>query len=232
MDENDWDEWISKVCATDPIPDDPHNDSWTVTPRGPSLNVGEIDGAVDRLTKWQSTKAFSDDVMRLCGRCPSSDYFLRPRLKFLHDAFVLAEFSVKRGVDQVRLELPRERWPDGHIKIGTRIFKIEITSTHGGRKLGDEYRKVKDSELLVEDDPVEDWIARADSVPAYLDQTISDKVARNYSSPCWLVVYLNISEWGIRQKQIEQVIAGVIFRHRSQFENISVLWKGRLYSDH
>ncbi|SIO55943.1 hypothetical protein SAMN05443247_08163 [Bradyrhizobium erythrophlei] len=44
------------------------------------------------------------------------------------------------------------------------------------------------------------------------------------------MVYLNIDEWGIRQTQIEQVIIDTIFRYRDRFENLSVLWKGKLYS--
>jgi len=80
-----------------------------------------------------------------------------------------------------------------------------VTSTHGDRKLGEEYRKAQ--RLAVRSGP-KDWIARADLIPGYLDKAIRDKVNRYraaYSS-WWLVVYLNIDEWGIRQKEIEQVI--------------------------
>lgn len=232
MDENDWDEWIAKVCEADPLPGAVCDDARIVTDRGSPLTTEEIDRAIDQLAKWQSAKVFSGHVMQLCSRCSSSDYFLQPRLKFLHDAFVLAEFAIKRNADQIRLASRNERWPDGQVKISTHTFNVEVTSTHGGRKLGEEYRKTKGTELVVEYDPVEDWVARADSIPEYLDQAIRDKIDMNYSSPCWLVVYLNISEWDIRQEQIRQVIAGTISRYSDQFENISVLWKGRLYSGH
>jgi hypothetical protein len=43
------------------------------------------------------------------------------------------------------------------------------------------------------------------------------------------LVYLNISEYGIRQKETEAVIAEVKTRYGQAFEAISVLWKGRLY---
>jgi hypothetical protein len=78
---------------------------------------------------------------------------------------------------------------------------------------------------------LDDWVARADSIPEYLDKAIGDKVNRYGAArnACWLVVYLNIDEWGIRQTQIEQVIADTIFRYRDRFENLSVLWKGKLY---
>ena len=103
-----------------------------------------------------------------------------------------------------------------------------MTSTHGDRKLGEEYRKPSGWRS----DPVEDWVARAESIPEYLDKAISDKVNRYEAAcnACWLAVYLNIDEWGIGQTQIEQVIADTISRYRDRFENLSVLWKGKLYS--
>jgi len=57
-------------------------------------------------------------------------------------------------------------------------------------------------------DPVEDWHARADSIPGYLDTAIRDKVSRYGArySDCWLVGYLNIDEGAFRQREIEQVI--------------------------
>jgi hypothetical protein len=113
------------------------------------------------------------------------------------------------------------------VRLAGKIHNIEVTSTHGGRKLGDEYREVGD--LTVEMDPVEDWVARGESIPKYLDEAISAKSKKRYSAPCWLVVYLNISEWGIRQTQTEVTITQVKARYASSFEAISVLWKGLLH---
>jgi len=148
--------------------------------------------------------------------------------KFLHDAYVLAKFAGKVGADEVCLAPKNETWPDGFVRLGDRVHKVEVTSTHGDRKLGEGYRNPSGWRS----DPVEDWVARADSIPEYLDKAIGDKVNRYGAArnACWLVVYLNIDEWGIRQTQIEQVIADTIFRYRDRFENLSVLWKGKLYS--
>ncbi|MCP1912688.1 hypothetical protein J2R96_005168 [Bradyrhizobium elkanii] len=65
-----------------------------------------------------------------------------------------------------------------------------------------------------------------------MDSAIRDKVTRYGArySDCWLVVYLNIHEWGIRQRQIEQVIAETMIRYSDYFQEVSVLWKGNLYS--
>jgi len=45
----------------------------------------------------------------------------------------------------------------------------------------------------------------------------------------WIVVYLNIGEYGIRQKETEPVIAEIKARHSEAFVAITVLWKGKLY---
>jgi hypothetical protein len=55
------------------------------------------------------------------------------------------------------------------------------------------------------------------------------KSKKRYSEPCCLVVYLNIGEFGIRQKETEATIAEMKARYASSFDSIWVLWKGRLY---
>jgi len=125
----------------------------------------------------------------------------------------------------VRLAAAFERWPDGQVKIAEETHNIEVTSTHGDRKLGEEYRNVRAPTL----DPVENWIARAESIPHFLDQAVRKKAEKGYSDPCWLVVYLNISEYGIRQLETEREIAAIKARYAASFESISVLWKQKLY---
>ena len=154
----------------------------------------------------------------------SEDWFNRPYLKFPHDAYVLAEFVKLTPVESVRLAGASERWPDGYVKIAGKIQNLEITSTHGGRKLGDEYQGVK----RVQMDPVENWIARAESIPHYLREAIDGKRKKNYGSSCWLVVYLNINELGIRQAGVESAIEAVKAEFAASFEAISVLWKAKL----
>ena len=194
-------------------------------PAGSRLTQEDIEDAKSRLACWQSSTTFNNDTKALCNRCLSSDYFLQPRLKFLHDAYVLAKFAKLRGVDQVRLAARTEKWPDGFVKIQNSTFNIEVTSTHGGRKLGDEYLHMKGWRF----DPVEDWVARADSIPQYLEEAIATKVEKKYADPYWLTVYLNINEWGIRQKVIEQVIRDIKRQHIEHFIDITVIWKGKLY---
>jgi hypothetical protein len=89
----------------------------------------------------------------------------------------------------------------------------------------DEYRGVKIAKM----DPVQNWVARAESIPHYLEEAITAKCKKNYGSPCWLIVYLNISEWGIRQAETERTIEAAKAQFAGSFEAISVLWKEKLY---
>jgi len=221
------DEWIDKACAADPLFDD-LDIADEPFPAGPSPTQEEIDAACAELTRWQSPDAFHNIERPLRLRSTGPDFFLQPQLKFLHEAYVIAKFAAKVGADQVRLAERRDQWPDGFVRIGKCAINVEVTSTHGGRKLGEEYRKSSGWRV----DPVQDWHARADSIPEYLNAVITDKVSRygDRYTDCWLVVYLNIDEWGVRQQEVEQVITDTMARYRSQFRNISVLWKGKLYS--
>jgi hypothetical protein len=215
------DDWIDQLLEADPLTIDIDDDDDE--PVGPPPTESELDTARRLLGRWQSPEDFSNTTLAMCKRCRSADYFNRPRLKFLHDAYVLAKFARLREADSVHLGA--DQWPDGFIKLQGKTHNIEVTSTHGGRKLGQEYRHVRGPTL----DPVENWIERADSIPKYLDEAITGKSQKNYASPCWLVVYLNISEYGIKQIETEQVIAATKARYAAGFVAISVLWKGKLY---
>jgi hypothetical protein len=90
-------------------------------------------------------------------------------------------------------------------------MNVEVTSAHmPGRKMGEEY-KFDTGAML---DPVEDWIERANAIPTALDDAIRRKIEKRYSSPAWLVVYLNLNEYGIRQQQTEAGIAQAKQRYR------------------
>jgi hypothetical protein len=84
---------------------------------------------------------------------------------------------------------------------------------------------VKESML----DPVDNWVERAESIPRYLEEAIGAKSRKRYGSACWLVVYLSINEFGIRQRETEDAIQAIKARYAGSFERISVLWKRQVY---
>jgi hypothetical protein len=67
------------------------------------------------------------------------------------------------------------------------------------------------------------------SHPAALKARVEGKAKKRYGSRATLLVYLNISEYGIRQKETEKIIAEIKAEHAPDFEQIIVLWKDRLY---
>jgi hypothetical protein len=66
-------------------------------------------------------------------------------------------------------------------------------------------------------------------IPRHLTETIERKSKKHYGSPCWLVVYLNINEYGIRQTETEQAISAAKAPYLADFVDISALWKRKLY---
>jgi hypothetical protein len=216
---DDLDELIDSACENDPIEVVEFIDDEA----GPPLSKDEIRQAWDNLSTWQSSTDFRNAVHLLCKRCNSPDWFNRPNLKFLHDAFVLAEVVGHLAVDQVRLAAPADRWPDGYVRVGNKEHNIEVTSAHGGRKLGAEYKNVTKPEL------VPGMAVPVGKIAHDLDAAIQAKVDKHYGSRSWLVVYLNIHDWfGIRQTEAESAIALMKQKHAQSFEAIHVLWKDKV----
>jgi hypothetical protein len=126
-------------------------------------------------------------------------------------------------VDQVRLAARADQWPDGYVRVGNKEHNVEVTSAHGGRKLGAEYKKVTKPEL-VPSIAVPAWKIARD-----LDAAIQAKVDRRYGSRSWLVVYLNMHDWfGVRQTEAESAIGLMKQKHAQSFEAIYVLWKHKV----
>lgn len=189
------------------------------------LSADELKEASDKLAQWHFSADFQRIVHDLCKRCRSSEFFNNPHCSFLRDAFVLAEFAHRKNADRVRLARPSDQWPDGHVTIGGKDENVEVTiALTPGRRMGDEYRFATKCEL----DPVHNWIERAAAIPGALDKAISQKIAKHYPIGTWLVVYLNINDYGIRQVETEAAIAAVKQRHAASFGSIFVLWKDKL----
>jgi hypothetical protein len=88
MSRDSLDEWIDKALEADPLP----MVEVDVPEHGPPLTDSELRCAQDHLSKWQAPPDFINATKALCERCLSKDWFRSPRLKFLHNAYVLADF--------------------------------------------------------------------------------------------------------------------------------------------
>jgi hypothetical protein len=92
-----------------------------------------------------------------------------------------------------------------------------------GRKMWQEYQPGAKGEL----DGVENWEQRADAIPGALEKAIKDKIAKRYGSKLWLVVYLNMNDYGIRQFETEQAIASIKERYADPSMQLFVIWKDK-----
>jgi hypothetical protein len=195
---------------------------------GHLLQDGELKVLHEGLAEWHAPSDFQSAVNALHRRSTSKVIFNNPRQKFLLDAWTLAEFAVRHeAVDQVKLAGPDDRWPDGYVRTAGATKNVEVTiALLPGRKMGAEY---KTGTGTIEHDPVENWVARGDAIPGALEAAITRKIAKRYSSRAWLVVYVSLGEYGIRQQQTERAIAQIKLQHAGSFEGLFVLWKDKVY---
>src|SRR5262245_8695380 len=191
------------------------------------LSAEELRAAREMLSQWQLPSVFRKAVDKLARQCCSADWFNSSSLGFLHDAYVLAEFTKYKRVKKVRLSALREQWPDGQIEVPGQRLNVEITMVMApNRRIGDEYRFEGNFELR--HDPVESWVARGKTIPAQLEEGIRRKEEKRYASPTVLLVDLNINAGGIMRAETEAHIAEIKERYAHAFVGIHVLWKEKL----
>jgi hypothetical protein len=222
MKHDELDDWIHRALVADPLPMEVDE---SPIERGPPFSDAELIAARDSLSKWQTPASFIAATESFCKRFRSEEWFKRPQVKFLHDAYVLAEFARFTKVEGVCLAHRSDQWPDGFVRLGNNVHNIEATSHHGGRKLSDEYGNKADRNPRF----IDSAQTRSDLIPRSLEEAISGKIEKNYGSKCWLVVYLNISGFGLDQPEIKKVIVATKERHLQKFEAIAVLWNGNCY---
>ena len=163
--DEDMDKWIEAASddGWDPTADGWGPSEFDDLETGPPLSIDELKTARADLARWRSPADFRLAVQRLHKRCRSWE-FKGPERTFLLDAWTLAEFVGHKSVDQVRLADASEQWPDGYVKIGQRVENVEVTiALMPGRRMWDEYER--GAKFVVEDDPVEDWVARVRRYP-------------------------------------------------------------------
>jgi hypothetical protein len=186
------------------------------------------------LSDWRMPDDMAVYVSTVNDAMGSADFFRQGGVDFLRDAWLAAEFGRHRQSLSVRLVAERERWPDFEARGGGGIERVECAEADvPGRRRGDEYRKAgkraASGALTVEYDPIENWITRADQVPAALSAVIATKVGKSYRGRASLLIYLNIREFGIRQAEIESAMAPAIAPALPYFQRVWLLWKAKLY---
>ncbi|MGB3489530.1 MAG: hypothetical protein WBA37_11210 [Xanthobacteraceae bacterium] len=79
-------------------------------------------------------------------------------------------------------------------------------------------------------DPGSEWNRRAELIPVALANSLTKKKAIKYPSDTELFIYLNIGEYGIRQREIEDEIKRQLAASAGPFCQIYVLWKDKLFA--
>ena len=135
------------------------------------------------LSEWRMPAEMSAYLSRVNNTMGPADFFGQGGVAFLRDAWLAAEFGRHRQGSLVQLVPETEQWPDFRARAGSVIEDVEcVEADVPGRRRGDEYRDAaresKAGECTVKDDPEEDWIARAEQVPAALSAAIAKKASR------------------------------------------------------
>ena len=189
------------------------------------LTRDEIDHLKRRLAEWQTPQAMDAVMNKTMNSLGSTNLFNQSGLAFIRDAWIAANFGKVRGAEKVRLV--EDSWPDFELLIRDQVEAFEaVEADNPERRRGKEYR---DGIGEVEDDPVEDWIARAEQAPAWLQAACGKKTRKCYGARANLVIYLNLMEYGIRQSEVEACFRSSTEDARDAFETVWVLWKQQAY---
>ncbi len=137
-------------------------------------------------------------------------------------------------LDASEVRLVEGEWPDFELMFDDSIEPFECTEADvPDRKRGQEYQEAEErvgqNSLYVEDDPVENWIARAETAPEALRIAAERKAGKAYASKAQLLIYLNISEFGIRQEEIEGCFLKSTKPAKDAFITVWILWKATAY---
>jgi len=161
------------------------------------------------------------------------DLFNQAGVDFVLEAWGGAKFGELRNAEHVRLVLDDQ--PDFLLRFDSCIEeKWEFTEADvHGRRRGDEYRDMAEDianrREAVADDPVENWVQRADQVPDVLRDRATNKAKKAYPKETHLLIYLNVNEFGIRHKEIEEGMADATEPASGAFEEVWILWKEQAY---
>jgi len=201
----------------------------------PKLIRAELDQHRAWLSEWRSPDEFRHRVAAVNDAMGSAAFFRQGGTEFLRDAFLGGEFGRLRQCEAVRLVATQDRWPDFEARDADgSVESVECAEADiPGRRRGDEYRQIESrlesGEFAFEEDPVEDWYARAEAAPAALAATVAKKLEKRYPPGASLLIYLNIHEWDVQRAEIEAAMALKVAPALPVFQRTWILWNGRLY---
>lgn len=189
------------------------------------LTRQEAENLLHQLASWQTPGDMRQLVDTEISKIGSETLFNQGGLAFIRDAWIAAEFAVIRKAEKVRLM--SDNWPDFELMIDGQAVAFEaVEADDPDRRRGHEYKKGLNG---IQDDPVEDWIARAEQAPVWIEKASRKKADKKYAQRTNLVIYLNLSDYGIRQTEVESCFRSATESARVSFDSIWILWKKKAY---
>ena len=201
-------------------------------PHMPRLTRAQIQQHRSAYEQWQSPEELLSRSEGLMSSMSGEDFFNQPGIDFIREGLAAATFGKAREADAVRLVAKTDHWPDFEIRLNGMVEAWEITEADvPGRRRGDEYR---DDPLMAGDkalglDHAENYIARAERAPDAIRARCLAKAAKRYGGRAALLIYLNISDFGTRHKEIEECFPWATAPAKDAFTEVWILWKGRIY---
>jgi hypothetical protein len=199
----------------------------TIANAAPSI-VSDDELHVERkkLEVWSTPLEFHNKVDALAAKFSLEDRFNSPRLAFLRDAILLAEFALKHGgATSVRLATESDQFPDGYVTVvGAKTLKVEVTEAdHEDRRRGDEYKDGgKAKERPTDESEGVNVIAKE------LERVIQKKARKRYTPKPTLAVWLNLDKQEIEESDVVAVLENTRSKYAGSFEKIFILWRGKV----
>jgi hypothetical protein len=174
-----------------------------------------------RLARWQPPESMEG----LIEPITSDVFFNQGGLEFLRDASTASTFARLRQAEVVRLVA--DVWPDFEIRIGGALERFEaVEALDPRRRRGEEFRNVDGKPRMV---PMEKWIADAEAAPSWVEAVCRKKATKLYSERANLLIYLNFSEYGIRQNEVLAALPAATATVKDCFETVWVLWQQKAF---
>lgn len=177
--------------------------------------------------------AYADGVTSQLG---DRDFFNQPGLEFVREAWIGGQFGEVRRAESVRL-LTDDR-PDLALRFADgRVETYELVEADVPRKRGDEYKRAELQGARVSDGPASAWATATDALDA-ITKAAKKKAERAetlqksnmpYPAGTSLLIYLNLSEYGAHQREIESTFGAAVTPARKWFPSIWILWKAVAY---
>ena len=185
----------------------------------PYMSVETLASHFNWMTQWRTPGEMNEYVDELMNSAGSKTLFNKAGTTFILEAWIAGHFAEVVGANTVRLI--DDQWPDLEVELDDQLIRFEaIEADLPDRRRGDEYKLAPQTS----EDPVEDWIARAEAVPGALQTAVRKKQAKHYGKHENLLIYLNISEYGIRHNEIIAAFPDATRDAREIFKSVWILW--------